>query len=136
MAAELGITRSQWTVIAAVSELPGSTQRTLAQLLEVSEASAGRLVDRLCADGLVLRRAKDEDRRAHCVFLTPAGENLIADLMRLASDQEAIAFAGLELDDLRMLSDLLDRTLGNVGRPTRATIIEAGADPDRPPRTQ
>ena len=122
MVAELGVTRSQWTVIAAVGQAPGETQRRLAEELEMSEASAGRLVDRLCSDGLLLRRPKDEDRRAHCVYLTPAGEALIADLAKVAASQETVAFAGLDAEDLGRFVDVFDRILGNLGRPTRAAV--------------
>lgn len=49
--AELGVTRSQWTVIVVVSRKPGVTQRAVADALEISEASAGRLIDRLVKKG-------------------------------------------------------------------------------------
>jgi MarR family transcriptional regulator for hemolysin len=53
---DINITRSQWSMIFAVSRRQGSTQRSIAQILEMSEASAGRLIDRLCADGMLERR--------------------------------------------------------------------------------
>ena len=49
----LNVTRSQWSMIAVVARKPGATQRMIAEMLEMSEASAGRLIDRLCADGLL-----------------------------------------------------------------------------------
>lgn len=57
----LNVTRSQWAMIAVVSRVPGATQRTIAEALEMSEASAGRLIDRLCADGLLERRDRRDD---------------------------------------------------------------------------
>src|ERR1700712_1435668 len=55
---DMNITRSQWGLIAVVARRPGSTQRSIAEILEMSEASAGRLIDRLCADGLLERRER------------------------------------------------------------------------------
>jgi MarR family transcriptional regulator for hemolysin len=76
--AEKNITRSQWGLIAVVARRPGATQRTIAEVLEMSEASAGRLIDRLCADGLLERRERDDDRRARAVYITAAAEPLLA----------------------------------------------------------
>src|SRR4051794_28758461 len=59
---DMSITRSQWGLIAVVASRPGSSQRMISEVLEMSEASAGRLIDRLCADGLLERRARDDDR--------------------------------------------------------------------------
>lgn len=115
---DLGVTRSQWTVISAVSRLPGATQRTLAQLLEMSEASAGRLVDRLCSDGLLVRRPKDDDRRAHCVFLTDEGEALIEQLTKIAREHEEIVFRGLDAEEIDRFDALLEKILDNIGRPS------------------
>ena len=58
--AELGVTRSQWTLIAVVARRPGLTQRVIAESLEIKEASAGRLIDKLCQDGMLIRQARDD----------------------------------------------------------------------------
>ena len=67
---EGGLTRAQWSVLAVVSRRPGATQRTLANLLFVTDVTAGRMVDRLCADGYLERRENPEDRRAYRIYLT------------------------------------------------------------------
>jgi MarR family transcriptional regulator, transcriptional regulator for hemolysin len=112
---ELGVTRSQWSVIAITARAPGITQREMAQALHISEASTGRLVDRLCTEGLLERRAKEEDRRAHCVFLTEAGAALTSRLATAATHSEEAAFAGLSREELDQLRLLLDRIWDNLG---------------------
>lgn len=114
--AALGITRSQWSMIVAVSQLPGSTQRTIAEMLEMSEASAGRLIDRLCGDGLLERRPRSDDRRAHAVYLTTAAQPLLDQLSAAGKVLEAKLFRGFEQDDLSRLQDLLDRMYANLDR--------------------
>lgn len=114
---QLGVTRSQWTVITSVSRNPGATQRWIAAALEISEASAGRLVDRLCAEGLLERRPKDDDRRAHCVFLTKAGEAITTRLGEIASINEETAFGGFDTAELELLDRLIGRILRNLGKP-------------------
>ncbi|MCJ8156037.1 MarR family winged helix-turn-helix transcriptional regulator [Sphingomonas sp. LaA6.9] len=112
----LGVTRSQWTVIAVVARRPGVTQRIIANALEISEASAGRLIDRLCADGVLERRAKDDDRRAHAIFLTEAGQAITSQLAGIARVNEDAAFAGFSEDDLQRLNELLDALSENIGK--------------------
>ncbi|MBB5686730.1 MarR family winged helix-turn-helix transcriptional regulator [Sphingobium boeckii] len=112
----LGVTRSQWTAIAVVARHPGITQRSIADFLEVTEVSAGRLIDRLCADGLAERRPKDDDRRAHTVFLTEAGQGITVQLGAIARSNEDIAFAGVGMDDLERLNALLDTISENISK--------------------
>lgn len=122
----LGVTRSQWTVIAAVARYPGATQRTIANLLEIAEASAGRQIDRMCADGLLERRPKDDDRRAHAVFLSEAGQKITSTLAGIARANEEIAFAGFNPDDLERFNAMLDMISENIGK-----TAPTGDDPAR-----
>jgi MarR family transcriptional regulator, transcriptional regulator for hemolysin len=110
------ITRSQWGLIAVVARHPGSTQRTIAEALEMSEASAGRLIDRLCAEGLLELRERDDDRRARAVFLSPEAEPLLQQSAELARDYARTIFDGLDRVDLEVLERLLDRIHDNLGK--------------------
>ena len=110
----IGITRSQWTTILVVAKRPGATQREVAEALEMSEASAGRVIDRLCDEGMLERRPKADDRRAHTVWLTPAAEPVLEKLSEVASDHEGIVFAGLSASELDMLENLLGKVHGNM----------------------
>jgi MarR family transcriptional regulator for hemolysin len=109
-----GMTRAQWTLIAVVARYPGATQRTIAEALEVREITAGRLVDRLCEEGYLRRDANPSDRRAYCVYLTPAAQPLLARLDELAKIHEARIFAGFESEALEKLDALLDRIAQNL----------------------
>ena len=114
--AGLNVTRSQWAMIAVVSRHPGATQRMIAEALEMSEASAGRLIDRLCADGLLERRDRDDDRRARAVYLTEAAEPLLAKLAEVARDSEERMFKGFSDEDLDRMQDFVDRIYANIIR--------------------
>lgn len=113
---KLSVTRSQWAMIAVVARSPGATQRTIAEALEMSEASAGRLIDRLCADGLLERRDRRDDRRARAVYLTPAAEPLLEQLATIARASEQRMFKGFSEEELESLGDFLDRIYDNVSR--------------------
>lgn len=116
LVSDLNVTRSQWALIAVVSKHPGATQRMIAEMLEMSEASAGRLIDRLCADGLLERREHHEDRRARAVYLMPAAEPLLATLAGLARTGEEHFFKGFSQEELEQLQKYLDRLYENASR--------------------
>ena len=112
--AEMHVTRSQWAMIAAVRDNRGASQRTIAEALEMSEASAGRLIDRLCADGLLERQDRDDDRRARAVYLTPAAEPLLLKLSAMANEAERRTFHGFSDEELDILQGFVDRLYNNA----------------------
>jgi MarR family transcriptional regulator for hemolysin len=114
--ANFNVTRSQWAMIAVVSRSPGATQRTIAEALEMSEASAGRLIDRLCADGLLERRDRRDDRRARAVYLTAAAEPLLEKLASVAGASEQRMLKGFSEAEREALGNYLDRIYDNVSR--------------------
>lgn len=109
-----GLTRAQWTLIAAVARNPGATQRTIAEALEVREITAGRLVDRLCDEGYLRRDENPTDRRAYCLYLTPAAQPVLDKLDELAKVHEAAIFAGFDPADVEKLDALLDIIARNL----------------------
>ena len=109
-----GLTRAQWHLIAVASRHPGATQRTIAESLEVREITAGRLVDRLCDEGYLRREEHPSDRRAYCVYLTPAAQPVLNKLDELARLHEEWIFAGFEPEELEKLDALLDKIARNL----------------------
>jgi len=86
----------------------------IADALEMSEASAGRLVDRLCNEGLLTRRSREDDRRAKAIYLSEAAEPLLDELTIVAKDSEERMFKGFSREELDTLKALLDRVYVNV----------------------
>jgi MarR family transcriptional regulator, transcriptional regulator for hemolysin len=111
---ELGVTSSQWTVVVVVARQPGATQRMIAESLDMTEAAAGRSIDRLCTDGLLERRLRPDDRRAYSVHLTDAAGPMLEKLTVIGEQSEALALAGLSPAELEQLDELLSRIMSNV----------------------
>ena len=126
----LGITRSQWWVVAFLSRRDGMPQRQLADELDVGKVALGGLVDRLEAAGLVERRADADDRRVKRVFLTPEGKSLVARLRDSSTEGERRLMEGVSEGDLdvavRVLRSMKDRLLGLLG----PDDVVAGLDED------
>lgn len=109
-----GLTRAKWSVIVAIARTPGATQRSIAAMLEISEVTAGQLIDRLCADGYLERREHPKDRRAYCLYLTEAAQPLLITLSEVAKAHENEIFAGIGLEDLVRFDELLDVVARNL----------------------
>ena len=72
-----GMTRAQWAVLLRLERHEGLKQSDLAEILDVQPITLTRLVDRLCDNGLIERRADPNDRRAKRLHLTPAARPLL-----------------------------------------------------------
>jgi DNA-binding MarR family transcriptional regulator len=69
-----GVTLPQFDVLAALARNPaGMTMSELSRFLMVSNGNVTGIVDRLVADGKVIRTVKDRDRRSIFVRLTQDG---------------------------------------------------------------
>lgn len=113
-ARSIGITRAQWRTIAAVRRAEGAPQRRIAEMLEVGDVTAGRLIDRLSDEGWIERRPDPADRRAYRVYLTPEAAPVLERLSALGADEERRAFAGIDPEELDLLGDILDRIAANL----------------------
>jgi DNA-binding MarR family transcriptional regulator len=81
--APLGITRSQWWVLAFISRKDGLPQTQLANELDVGKVGVGALIDRLESSGFVLRQADPVDRRVKRVFVKNSARRPTSSMPRL-----------------------------------------------------
>jgi MarR family transcriptional regulator for hemolysin len=94
----LGMTRALWAVLLRLERREGLKQSDLAEDLDIQPITLTRLVDRLCDNGLIERRADPSDRRAKRLYLTPAARPL---LERIDEQVDAVAeqvLAGIDAD--------------------------------------
>jgi DNA-binding MarR family transcriptional regulator len=99
----LGITRSQWWVLAFLSRRDGMKQAALAGDLDLTRVAIGGLLDRLESGGFVERRADASDGRARRVFLTRAGAKLVNTIR-----------AGVERIELEILDRIPEKDLNQA----------------------
>ena len=116
-AAELGITRAQWRVLAHLDHQPGQRQVELADRMDIEPITLCRIVDKLEEGGLVERRRDPDDRRRHAVVLTPQGDWAARRFDALRDRAEARALAALDADERAALADLLTRAARGATSP-------------------
>jgi DNA-binding MarR family transcriptional regulator len=117
----LGITRSQWWVLAFLSRRDGMTQTALAADLDLTKVAVGGLLDRMEAAGFVERRADHHDGRARRVFLTRTGAKTVSAI------RESVEAVELEILS-RIPEDALEQAAETL-RALKETLLEmAGAE--------
>ena len=120
----LGVTRSQWWVLAHLGRHDGMIQTDLAKVLDLGKASLGSLVDRLEASELVLRRPDEIDRRAKRIYLSAKGNALIARLRAPSHELSERMLEGMSPERRNLLVELLMQVRHNL----LAIKIEEGID--------
>lgn len=118
-AGELGMSRAQWAVMARLEHAEGLKQSELAEMLDIQPITLTRLVDRLCENGLIERRADPDDRRAKRLFLTPAAKPVMDRLHAIGEELMGAALAGLSADEI----ELIKAKLGLIMENLRHTIL-------------
>ena len=117
----LGITRSQWWVLAFLSRRDGMTQTALAADLDLTKVAIGGLLDRMETAGFVERRADHNDGRARRVYLTRAGAKMVT---TIRESVEAI-----ELEILNRIPEPALQQAAETLRTLKETLLEmAGGD--------
>lgn len=97
-----------------VHRAPGSNQAELAQRLEVTPATLGRMVDRLIDHQYVKRVEDADDRRAVRVYIDGAGEPMLDRVDEIRRLTEERAMNGLSADEQDTLLRLLSRICLNL----------------------
>lgn len=103
----MGITRSQWWVLAFISRNDGLPQTQLAHELDVGKVALGSLIDRLQTSGFVERRPDAKDRRVKRVFLTDKARLLIKKIGPITDSFNSRILEGVSREDLELTSRTL-----------------------------
>ena len=107
----LGVTRSQWWVLANLSRHNGGgmMQTELSKVMDVGKVTLGGLIDRLEASGYVERQPEPGDRRAKRVVMTPKGIKLLWQIQKVGKVVNAQIMTGISATDILRAENLLHK---------------------------
>jgi DNA-binding MarR family transcriptional regulator len=103
----LGITRSQWWVLAFLSRNDGMPQTELALELDVGKVALGALIDRLEQSGFVKRTPDPSDRRVKRIVLTRQSKTLLETLRERNSQFNKRILRGIAYEQLETTAETL-----------------------------
>lgn len=104
--APLGVAPAQFLVLRELWRTDGQTQRELAQVLEVEQATMSNTLKRMIRDGYVRYAPHPDDSRARRVFLQDRGMLLERPAKAVEKDVRGRAFAGLTRKEQKRFVDL------------------------------
>lgn len=106
---QLGLTSSQFDVIATLGNTPGMTFNKLAEKTLTTKGELTGIIDRLEKKGLVRREAHPEDRRSLLAVLTLAGEQVFEETFPAHIAYLKQRFEHLEQQELEQLRVALEK---------------------------
>ncbi|GJD53643.1 Transcriptional regulator SlyA [Methylobacterium crusticola] len=121
---DLGVRQTQLGVLNVIEGNPGLKPSQVGAIIGIKRTNVGPLLDELEGRGLVRRAPAPADRRSHALFLTAAGEGLMAELHRREAAHEERIATYLGPGERDVLLDLLRR----VEQGCRDVEDEAGTD--------
>ena len=133
-ARDIGLTKSQWIVLAHLARHEGIHQGGLADILELEPATLARHLDRLEDTGWIERRPDPSDRRAWRLHLTGKATPVLEKMGDLVEITTQEALAGLSREEReRLQGQLLTIRANLTDRPETETpaAAEEAAGPQR-----
>lgn len=127
-ARQFGMTRAQWAVLVRLELAEGLKQSELAELLDLQPITLTRLVDRLCASGLIERRADPADRRAKRLYLTAQARPLMDRLAELGGDMMTTVLEGFDLATIERMIGELSLARNNLRNATSKRAADKAAE--------
>ena len=121
-----GMTRAQWVILARLERQPGLTQNEMAAIVEVEPITIARLVDRLEARELVVRKADPRDRRVWRLHLTPAAAPILREIAKYRAEIHEVITAGMTPALQKALTDGLLQMKANLAAEVRASNKAGG----------
>ena len=121
----LPITRRQAAVVIYISRHEGVSQAEVAARLDLEPIALVRMLDKLCEEGLVERRAHATDRRVRTLWLTAAARPVLERILAINLAIRTEAFIGLDVGARDALIDALARVKDNLTIEEERTVAAA-----------
>lgn len=116
----IGLSGTQYTILMAIARLAGETPdlgvNQLADQLHWSGAFVTIEVNKLVAAGLVAKVANPDDRRRVVLSITQAARERLEKLQRIQSPANDTLFEGIDADEFRALSKIMNKLAGTGAR--------------------
>ncbi len=110
------VSRSQWIAMHYISSRKGLTQKELARLMSVKEPSIVRMIQKMEAEGYLIRADSDTDRRVKCLVLTEHGEQVYHKILPVVERFKNDTTEGIPEEDLLLLRKTLEKMVDNASK--------------------
>jgi len=106
---EKGFGFSQFKILSVLSNQPNSSQRYVADCLNVSPPAISRQVENMISSGLITSRVNPKNKREHLLALTMSGDAILKKAWDLLDGRFSQVMAALDKKQQQQLVDMLDK---------------------------
>lgn len=110
-----GLTPGRFSLLVLLKANPGINQTELSRGVGVDKSTLTPALDQLERKGLIQRQRTAKDRRTYSLALSPAGEQLLSELMAKVTLHEKNIVAGLTPAERSTLNRLLKKMAKSLG---------------------
>lgn len=112
--AELGLTRSQWTMLAVLYFVNGCNQTDLSELMDIGKGALGKLAHKLELKGWITRTTDQVDKRIVRLSISSPAQPLVKQLVDLLFEYTNLIQSEFTKEELALLRQMLNRLRSNV----------------------
>lgn len=109
-----GISYAHRVILIRLCEKDGLTQKELAEDTYFEQSNLTLMLDKLEQKGLVKRIAKENDRRAYLITITPEGKKLKGVLIQIGENIMTKTLHGATVEQKKELANLLELMYTNL----------------------
>ena len=110
------ITTTQFVVLVKLCEKDRMTQKDLANETNYKESALTLILDKLESKELIIREAKENDRRAYLIAITNEGRELERKLIVVAKELEKRILDGISDEQKKEFLNTLDKIFYNLNK--------------------
>lgn len=110
------ISTTQFVVLLRLCEKDRMTQKDLAFETNYKQSALTLILDKLESKGLVIREAKQNDRRAYLIAITNKGKEFETVLQNIANEVEKKVLEGISEKQKEEFISVLDKIFENLNR--------------------
>lgn len=107
----LGLSPGVFPALIALWAKDGQTQKALVHQLDIEQATLANTLARMERDGLIIRKASEDDGRVQQIFLTARAKSLEAEALGEALKQNAEALADFSDEEKGLFLDFMRRAI-------------------------
>lgn len=112
--ADLGMTGAQLPILMSLAHGRAKTAADLCRCMNYDTGSMTRMLDRLEEKGLICRERSTTDRRVVELHTTPAGQELLGQVVPLVVNALNQSLQGFSAEEFELAKSLLRRMIGNL----------------------
>lgn len=110
----VGVTISQWRVIATLVLQPGLTQKEIANKVGIEGATLVPVIDKMEKEGFLKRKPYSKDRRVNRIYLTPKADSLWNSMTECALRIRKVSSKDIPEDQLKSTLETLRKISKNL----------------------